>query len=133
MGRLRLETLERVEGYAGRVLDVVDALERQRRSRRIVDRLAGAGTSVGANVFEADEAMTAKDLAKTTGVVVRELNESRFWLRLAARRGWGTTRRPAPLLQETEDLKAMFGSMIVRTRKAIRPVRKKSSTPMAEA
>lgn len=119
MGRLHLQTLDRAETYADRTLDVVEVLEKQRRSRRIVEQLAGAGTSVGANVFEADEAMTAKDFAKSMGVVAKELNECRFWLRLIGRRGWISAKRLDALLQETEELKAMFGSMIVRTRRTL--------------
>jgi len=118
MGRLRTETLDRMEQYADRVLDVADVLERQGRSSRVIDQMSGCGTSAGANAFGADEAMTAKDFAKTLGVVVKELNETRFWLRLAVRRQWVHAARLAPLLDETVNLKAIFGAMIVRTRRA---------------
>lgn len=126
MGRLHQQTLDRAEAYADRTLDVVEALEKQRRSRRIIDQLAGAGTSVGANVFEADEAMTAKDFAKSLGIVAKELNECRFWLRLIGRRGWIPAERLGTLLQETEELKAMFGSMVVRTHRTLARTRSKS-------
>jgi four helix bundle protein len=119
MGRLRQETLDRAEHYSNRMLDVVEALEKQGRWRRVTDQMAGAGTSVGANVFECDEAMTAKDFAKTLGIVVKELNENRFWLRLCARRAWIKPRRLEPLIEETRELKSIFGAMIVRTRRAI--------------
>lgn len=81
MGRLKDDMLERVERYADRVLDVTEALERSRRPRRVVDQMTGSGTSVGANAFEADEAMSAKDFIKCLGVILKELNETRFWLR----------------------------------------------------
>jgi four helix bundle protein len=118
MGRLRAETLERMEKYADRVLDVADVIESQHRSRRIVDQLSGSGTSAGANVWEADEAMSAADFCKTLGVVVKELNETRFWLRIIARREWIKTTRLSALEAETTELKRIFGSMIVRTRKS---------------
>jgi four helix bundle protein len=117
MGRLRVETLERVEKFADRTLDVVDALERQRRSRRILDQLSGCGTSTGANVWEADEAMSPKDFAKTLCVVIKELNETRYWLRLIARREWIPLKRLQPLEDEAVELKRMFGAMVHRTRK----------------
>lgn len=83
MGRLRVETLERVEKYSDRVLDVVAALEKKRVRGRILDQLTGSGTSAGANTWEADEAVSPADFCKTLGVVVKELNETRFWLRMA--------------------------------------------------
>lgn len=115
MGRLRALTLERVEAFGDRVLDVAEALQRQRRFGRVIDQLAGC-TSSGANVYEADEAMTRKDFARCLGIVVKELNETRYWLRLVSRRGWIKPSLLLPLIQECEELKSVFGSMIVRTR-----------------
>jgi four helix bundle protein len=117
MARLRVETLERLEHYADRVLDVVGELERQKRNRRIVDQLAGSGPSVGANGFEADEAMSRSDFVKCLCIVMKELNETKFWLRLVSRRGWISSKRLEPLLVETIELKSMFSAMIIRTRR----------------
>ncbi len=116
MGRLKAETLVRAEIYSDRVLDVVQALEQTGTPKRIVDQLAGSGTSVGANLFEADEALSPKDFVRCLGIVNKELNETRFWLRLVERRGWVTNAKLGPLVAETLELKAMFGAMISRTR-----------------
>ncbi len=116
MGRLKAATLERVEQFADRVLDVVETLEGKRVSARILSQLTGAGTSPGANVWEADEALSSKDFAKTLGIVVKELNEARYWLRLVGRRGWIAPKRLHPLEAEAIELKKMFGTMIHRTR-----------------
>src|SRR2546421_10564992 len=120
MGRLRSETLERMERYADRVLDVVDELERQKRYRRIIDQLAGSGPSAGANSFEADEAMSRSDFVKCLCVVVKELSETAFWLRLIARRQWINPKRLESLLRETSELKSIFSAMIIRTRRRSR-------------
>jgi four helix bundle protein len=117
MGRLQEAFLERVDRFADRVLDVVDAVESKCRSRRIVDQMSGAGTSVGANVYEADEAMSGPDFCKCVGISLKELNETRFWLRLAVRRGWVPARRLDPLHVEAQELKRIMGSMIARSRK----------------
>ncbi len=122
MGRLNADTLDRTEVYAERVLDVVDALEKQSRSHRLLNQLFGSGTSVGANTYEADEAMTAKDFAKSLGMYVKELNETLFWLRIVARRGWIKPTRLEPLIAETVQLRKIFGAMIVRTRRKLRTV-----------
>jgi len=116
MGRLRIDLLDRVETFCDRVMLTVDALAAKRVSRRILDQITGAGTSVGANCFEADEAMSAKDFCKVLSILVKELNETRFWLRLAIRRGWIPAPRLEPLLAEAQELKLIFGSMIARTR-----------------
>ena len=118
MGRLRTELLERVERFSDRVLDVAEALEKQKRSNRAVDQMIGCGSSVGANLFEADEAMSSADFCKCLGIATKETNEAKFWVRMAGRREWIAQDRLTGLLEEADELKKIFGSMIVQTRKA---------------
>lgn len=116
MARLNAEVPERAEIFCDRVPDVVDALPRRRVSARVIDQMVGAGTSVGANMFEADEAAGRPDFCKSLGAVVKELNETRFWLRLVGRRGWIKPVRLAGLESECNELRLIFGAMIARTR-----------------
>ena len=117
MGRLDGSISERAERFAHRVLDVTDVLMRDRRPRRTIDQITGSGTSVGANIYEADEAMSRPDFCKSLGIVIKELNETRFWLRLIVARKWIGNTRLAPLQEEAAELKRIFGSMLARTRK----------------
>jgi four helix bundle protein len=117
VGRLKPELLDRVETFGSCMLDVVDELAAQGRSRRIQEQLAGCGTSVGANTYEADEAMTRPDFCRTLAIIVKEINECRFWLRLLARRGWIEPETLRSLETEAKELKLIYGSMLSRTRK----------------
>ncbi len=117
MGRFRAQTIDRVDAFSYRMMDVAEALERKGKSRRIVDQIIGCGTSVAANLSEADEAMSRPDFCKTLGIVVKELNECRYWLRLVANRGWVKAHLLDPLQVEAFELKRMFGAMISRTRR----------------
>lgn len=119
MGRLRGEKLERADRFSDRMLDVAEVIQRQRRFARVIDQVVGAGTGVGANVYEADQAITAKDFAKTLGIVVKEANECRFWLRTIGRRGWIKSSRLSSLLDEAEQLLRVFNAMALRTRRRV--------------
>jgi four helix bundle protein len=114
---LRSDFLERVETFSDRVLDVVDALPPRRVSVRILDQMSAAGTSVGANVFEADEAMSGKDFCKSLGVALKELSETRYWLRLVGRRGWVKRERLTGLEAEGQELRRILGTMVAKTSK----------------
>lgn len=117
MGRLNGDILDRAESFCDRILDLVAELERAAVSRRILDQFTGAGTAVGANLFEADEALSRRDFAKCLAIANKELSECRFWIRLVARRGWaGSPSRFAPLLDECEQLKRILGSILAKTR-----------------
>ena len=60
-------------------------------------QLVASGTSVGANMQEADGAETKKDFIHKTGVALKEAKESHFWLRVI----------DATLLQKDSEVKSM--------------------------
>jgi four helix bundle protein len=119
MGRLKTEFLERLESFADRVVHVSTELENRHVSRRIIDQIVAAGTSVGANAFEADEAMSRADFVKCMAVSSKELSETTFWLRLIARQEWIPAERLAPLLEEAGELRCVVGTMIARSRRPL--------------
>ncbi|HYE62306.1 MAG TPA: four helix bundle protein [Phycisphaerales bacterium] len=116
VSRLKPEIVARAEEFSDRMLDVVDALEKKRVYARIIDQMVGCGTSVGANVCEADQAMSANDFCKALGVSVKELGECGYWLRLCVRRKWIPASRLTKLQDEGVQLLKIFGTMIKRTR-----------------
>jgi four helix bundle protein len=117
MGRLRKELIERVEALAHRVLDVADKLESLGKSARIVEQITGAGTSAGANICEADEAVTRPMFVKCLAIALQELAETAFWIRLVGKRGWIKPSLLEGLERETIELRKILGSMIVRTKR----------------
>lgn len=117
MARLQESFLERIEAFCDRAVDVSDALAERRISVRVVDQVLASGTSVGANVYEADEAMSTADFIKCLCIATKELNEFRFWVRLAGRRGWVAAARLGPLEQEAGEIKKILGTMISRSKR----------------
>lgn len=116
MARLKIEFLERVEDFCHRVVDLAEAIARQDRSKRLIEQLTASGTSVGANVFEADEAMTRAEFVRCLAIATRELNETRFWIRFVSRRGWVRPSQVAGLAGECDELRRVFGTMISRSK-----------------
>ncbi len=117
MGRLQPTFLPRVEAFSNAMVDVAEHLIRERRFSRIADQIAAAGSSVGANSFEADEAMSRADFVKTLCIVIKELNECRFRLRLCQTRKWLELDQSHQLLAEAAELKSICGAIVSRTRK----------------
>ncbi len=120
MPRLSAALIPRVETFCDRMLAVAEVLTKQKRSSRILDQIIGAGTSVGANLFEADQAMSRADFCKCLGTATKEANECRFWVRLVARQGWIDSKRLGPLEAECIELQKILNAMIVRTRKNLK-------------
>lgn len=115
MGRLRGDLVIRTESFADRVIKVCFILDRQRVLRRIADQLSRSGTSVGANVCEADEAMSRADFTKCLAIASKELSETLYWLRMVGRHSWIPAKRLTALLEEGVEIRKVIGAVIVRT------------------
>jgi four helix bundle protein len=97
-GRLRPEFLERTEAFADRCVALTEQLAADGRFVRLVDQLAASGSSVGANIAEASEAMSRKDFRKCLAIASKELAETWFWLRLFSPARLGRRRDARPPL-----------------------------------
>ncbi len=86
------------------------------RRVRFSDRLLGSGTSSGSNYEEACGAESRKDFRHKLGVVLKELRESRFWLRLIHRCSIISAAEVEPVLKECEELCAITGKSIVTSK-----------------
>ena len=76
---------ERTARFGEAVIDFAKKMPVGPLTNRIIDQLIGAGTSVGANYDEADDAVSKKEFLKCIGTCKREARESKHFLRMAAR------------------------------------------------
>ena len=86
-------------------------------SRLLANQLFRSGTSVGANAEEAQAAQSRADFISKNGICLREARETNFWLRLASAVEIGNSTDLAPLLQESHELKRIFGAIIVSAKR----------------
>lgn len=104
---------ERLLEYAARIIRLTDALPRTRAGAHVADQLLRSGTSPLANHGEAQAAESAGDFVHNLSIGLKELKESRRWLRLAAKAQLvKESARIAPLLEETEELIRIFAASI---------------------
>src|SRR6187401_3396136 len=98
------ELSERLLDFAARVGKVVDALPDTRLGRHIAGQLVRCGTSPGANYSEACVAESKRDFIHKLGVTLKELRESKHWIRIIIRGDLLTSTRMSPLLDEVDQL-----------------------------
>jgi four helix bundle protein len=84
--------------------------------RHIGHQLVRAATSSGANYEEACGAESRADFIHKLQIVLKELRESLYWLRLADRAGLISTQDLRPLINEAESLAKIVGKSIVTTK-----------------
>jgi four helix bundle protein len=106
----RYDLEERLLEYAVRIIRLVDALPATRAGRHVADHLLRCGTSPLANHGELQGAESRKDFIHKLGVCLKEIRESRRWLRLIHRVPMLAPGKIEPLLRETEALIKIFAA-----------------------
>jgi len=76
---------ERLEGYAAEVIKRIPGIQRTFAGRHIAGQLIRSATSVGANYEEACRAESRQDFIHKLQIVLKELRESLFWIRVSLR------------------------------------------------
>ena len=109
---------QRVFDFALRILGVVRALPNDVAGRTIARQIARSGTSVGANLEEAQGAPTRREFARRMAIARSEAIETRYWLRLIAESEMLPTSRLAELTQECDELVKVLSTIVRNTRNA---------------
>ena len=113
----RDELSERFLDFTVRVIKLVNALPKTPVGRHLATQLLSSGTSPGANYEEACGAKSRADFIHKLGVVLKELKESRFWLKVIGRAGLVPPQRLAPLLIECEELCSIIAQSIITAKR----------------
>jgi four helix bundle protein len=109
---------ERTFDFATQVVKVCRVLDRTPGVNRTLARqLLRSGTSVGANVEEAQAGQSRADFVSKMNIALKECRETRYWLRLLV----ATESLPgtdlSPLLRESNELCNILGAIIVATKR----------------
>ena len=110
------ELAERLINFASRIGRVVDALPDTRMGRHVAGQLVRSGTSPAPNYEEACAAESRADFAHKLSICLKELRESRCWIRLIIRTEILTEHKMAELLDECNQLCNIIGRSIVTTK-----------------
>ena len=77
----------------------------------LISQLVKAGTSVGANYCEADDAESKKDFRHKIGIVKKESRESKHFIRMVISAVPELRDEAIPLWQEAKELNLIFNSI----------------------
>jgi len=113
MGENKKQDLQaRTKVFALRIIRLYAALPKTTEAQIIGKQLLRSGTSVGAHYREAQRAKSDSDFISKIEGGLQELEETAYWLELLMESGIMTEERLKPLYTETEELTAIFVSMV---------------------
>lgn len=107
------ELLERLINFAARVGKVVDALPDTRMGRHVGGQLVRSGTSPAPNYEEVCAAESRADFVHKLSICLKELRESRTWIRLIIKTDMLPEHRLGELLDERNQLCNIIAQSIV--------------------
>jgi four helix bundle protein len=76
---------ERTARFGEAIIDFAKMIPQGAVTNRIISQLVAAGTSVGANYVEADDAVSKKEFLKNIGTCKKEARETKHHLRMVVR------------------------------------------------
>ncbi len=112
---------DRTKEFAKRIIRLVDALPNTVAGRAQASQIVRSGTSVAANYRALCRAKSSDDFICKAGIIEEETDESALWLELIAETKILPAAKVKPLLQESNELVAIF----VASRKTLRARRGK--------
>ena len=68
--------------FAKRIVGLYNYLCNEKKEFVMSKQLLRSGTSIGANVFESDRAVSKKDFANKIGIAQKEADETLYWIEL---------------------------------------------------
>jgi four helix bundle protein len=108
---------ERLEGFAAEVIKGITKIQRNFAGRHIAGQLIRSSTSAGANYEEACGAESRQDFIHKLQIVLKELRESLFWMRVSLRADLVAMEVVRPLLKEGNELANIIAKSVVTAKR----------------
>ena len=118
MAREVKDIKERAFEFALRIIKLGQHLDRKPGVPRTLSyQLLKAGTSVGANIEEAQGGQSRPDFISKNSIALKEARECHYWLRLLIAAKIMPEKNLTALRDEAEELKRILGSIVIRTKR----------------
>jgi four helix bundle protein len=108
---------DRLESFAAEVIKGVTRINRTFAGRHIAMQLIRSSTSAGANYEEACGAESRQDFIHKLQIVLKELKESLFWLRIGVKADLVPAEAVRLLLREGIELANIIGKSVVTAKR----------------
>ncbi len=108
---------ERTATFSEEIIDFCKKLPRNTITNPLISQLVRAGTSIGANYSEADEASSKKDFINKISISKKETKETKYWLRIIAHTIPDCKQEARQIWKEAQELNLILAAIIRKTQK----------------
>lgn len=115
MGRFYGDLPERAFNFAKLVIGLMDEFPNNVKGWVLAKQLIRSGTSVGANLQEADQAFSDADFVHKCSIASKEACESLYWLKLCRETGLLRSDGVVQAMREADELLRILVSVMKKT------------------
>jgi four helix bundle protein len=114
--------LEKTFQFSLRIIEIYKYLTTQKNEYIMSKQLLKSGTSIGANVNEAQEAQSKKDFISKCSISLKEARETDYWLRLLSAAHYldGKETELAALFEELAAVRKIITAIINSSKSSLR-------------
>lgn len=99
-----------------RIVHTYEDLTGQKRERVLSRQLLRSGTSIGANLAEANGALSEADLSAKVSIAYKESQETKYWLSLLKNTGYLDGETYGSLYSAVDEIAAILFAILKKTR-----------------
>ena len=109
---------EKSMSFAVRIVGLFRYLAGKKREKVISKQVLRSGTSIGANVREANSAQSKADFIAKMSIALKECDETGYWLELLARTGFLSQEEYHSIESDCRELFAVLTAILKSARRA---------------
>ena len=103
---------EKSFAFAVRIVNLYRHLNETKKEFVLSKQLLRSGTSIGANVAEAEQAQSTLDFISKMSIALKETSETKYWIRLLASTNYLTEAEAVSILNDCVELEKILVSII---------------------
>ena len=108
---------EKAFSFAVRIVRLCRYLKETKKEFVLSEQLLRSGTSVGANVTEAQESFSEKDFAAKLSIARKEVAESAYWIRLLSETDYLTNEQFSSIYDDAVEIRKILSSIVLTMEK----------------
>ena len=104
--------LDKAFDFSVRIVNLKKFLNKEKQEHIMANQLLRSGTSIGANVTEANQAQSKADFISKMGIANKEAHETKYWLRLLHKTNYIDEKEFASIINDCQELIKILQSII---------------------
>ncbi len=109
-------TYEKAYAFAVRVVKAYQFLKSEKKEYIISKQFVRSGTSIGANIAEANGAVSRKEFSQKIGIAYKECLETKYWLSLMKDTDYLEEKIYESLIKDAEEISKILFAILKKTR-----------------